>query len=183
MKNFIIAIASFLLCYIAWKYYTKKKYDGYLTKMIQLTNVLDSLVGQNDTVNCDKLTNEITISVEEIFKNDSLLYSVSVELHDVDNFNDKKFLKACGGGCAKFWEHPKEIPQWRLNYTNSKHFNTKLFGRCFFNRKEGSIAPWIKNGIEYSHVLILSLEYEEKYKFKYYPQVDLQILFPSGGDY
>jgi hypothetical protein len=149
--------------------------DRYLARMVQLTNTLDSLITQTDNVNCDTLSQKLTILIDSLSENDSLLHTIGVSVND-----RQPPIESCGGGYAKFWLFPKGGLPCNCDWDNSEKFDTKNFGTCFFERREGSIPHIVKNGIVYGYLLSLTLQSSEKFKNKYTPVVYLQVFLPAA---
>jgi hypothetical protein len=155
----------------------EKAFDVYLAKMNLITNVVDSLVAEEDGLKCDSFTVKVNDLAKNLFKDDSLLHSVDIILRE-----DNVFYP-CGGGYAQFWAFPKGGAQCKCTSTKSARFDTKNFGTCFFVKEEGTIPPLQKNGVEYSYLLHLTLYSEKKFRNKYSPVVILEVFIPTGAVY
>lgn len=154
----------------------EKATDVYLAKMIQLTEAVDSLVGQENGLNCDTFRSVIGNLSQNLFQDDSLVHSVTIELRE-----DNVFYACGGAGYWQYWEFPKGGAPCKCAWSNSMKFETKNFGKCYFERKEGPMPPLIKNGVSYDYMLDLNLRFEKKYKRKYAPTVHLNIFMPVNG--
>jgi hypothetical protein len=178
MKDFVKVLTLVLIfssCVSCQSIAQEKTSNTYLSKMIDLANLLDSIVGSQDSFNCEEFTKKVNLLAENLFKDDSLLHSIDIALRD------DSIIDACGGGYAQYWIFPQTGEQRRCEWTKTTRFETKNFGTCFFQKIEGTIPLLQKNGVEYNRVLNLDLHSDKRFKNKYSLILKLEVFIPTGG--